>query len=264
MRFLLLGDIVGKPGRRILADKLKKFRQKANIDFVIANAENSAGGSGVTENIARKLHKYGIDVLTHGDHANKKDHNKLPLEKYDWVIRPANFEDRLPGHGYVIVEHENVRIAVINLIGNIYLSGTMPTPFEMADKIINGIAKETDIIIVDIHAEVTSEKIALGWHLDGRVAAVVGTHTHIQTADERILPNGTAYITDLGMVGPYQSVIGRETDKVLSWFVKKVPAPFNIAKGDVQIRGAIIDVDPSSGKAVHIERVSLREDEIIE
>ena len=259
MRILLLGDIVGKPGRRILGNQLRRFIRARSIDFVVANAENSSGGSGITEAIVKKLRKYGCDILTNGDHVVKKAENRLALEKFSWCIRPGNYGEDLPGRGVVMVEKDGVRIAVINVIGNVFLADKLPSPFSTVDDLISEVKPHADIIIVDLHAEATSEKIAMGWHLDGRVSAVFGTHTHIQTADERILPQGTAYITDVGMVGPYESVIGRDTKAVLKWFVQREHVAFHVADGDVQMRGAIVDVDPVTGKATHIERVAERE-----
>lgn len=255
MRVLFLGDIVGRPGREILNRILKNFRQENNVDLVIANGENAAGGSGLTPRITEQLLGYGIDVLTSGDHIwNKKEIYEY-LNSTDSLIRPANYPKGAPGRGAAILEVQGIgKVGVVNLLGRVFMDA-LECPFKRGKEEIDKVRRVTPNIIVDIHAEATSEKVALGWYLDGLASAVVGTHTHIQTADEKILPEGTAYISDCGMTGPYDSVIGREKKNIIERFITQLPTKFEMASQDIQMHGVIVDIDEKTGKATAIKRV---------
>lgn len=254
LKILALGDIVGRPGREIIEKKLPQLIKEEAIDFVVANGENSAGGSGITLEVAEKLFSAGLDVITTGDHIWKKKEIIPVLEREPRILRPANYSPLAKGRGWVVVEdHGGHLIGVINLMGRVFMQ-PVDCPFRTVDQILKEVSKKTCIILLDMHAEATSEKIAMGWYLDGRVTAVVGTHTHVQTADERVLPGGTAYITDLGMTGPYRSILGRDIDRVLKAIVTQMPTRFDVAEKDVRMSGAIITADPSTGKAEDIKR----------
>ena len=255
LNILVLGDIVGQPGRAIVENRLPALIKEKNIDFAIANAENAADGSGITPDVVKGLFASGLDAITTGDHVWRKKEAIQVLETDTRVLRPANYSPLAKGRGWVVIKnHLQPDIAVINLLGRVYMS-PIDCPFRVVDRILEDVSRKTQIIIVDIHAEATSEKVAMGWYLDGRVSAVVGTHTHVQTADERVLPGSTAYITDLGMTGPYHSVLGRNKDHVLKFMVTQMPTRFEVAEKDVRMSGAIITVDASTGKALGIERL---------
>jgi len=255
MRVLFLGDIVGRPGRDIIRNALASFRKKEKIDFAAANAENAAGGSGVTPEIAEELFKHGVDVITSGDHIWKKHEIYDLLESSDRIIRPLNYPRGVPGKGSTVVDAaESGKIAVINLVGRVFMEA-VDCPFERVRAELEGLKKKTPVVIVDIHAEATSEKMAMGWYLDGVVSAVIGTHTHVQTADEKILPGGTAFITDCGMTGPHDSVIGRKKEKILTRFITQMPTRFEVATEGLEMQGVIVDIDEKTGKATGIKRV---------
>lgn len=255
MKVLLIGDITGSPGRNILKEKLKQIQQQESIGFTIANAENAAGGSGVTENIAGELFSYGIDVLTTGDHIWKKKEAIEYIAREEKLLRPANYPDAAPGFGCnVFKAHTGEAIGVINLIGRVFMQA-VDCPFRKAKECVEKLRKDTSVIFVDIHAEATSEKAAMGWFLDGLVSCVFGTHTHIQTADERLLHKHTAYITDIGMTGPMDSVIGRNKEHVLERFLTQMPVKFEMAEEDVRIHGAVVEVDTKTGHALSIKRL---------
>ncbi|MGI6485232.1 MAG: TIGR00282 family metallophosphoesterase [Tepidanaerobacteraceae bacterium] len=257
MRLLIIGDIVGRPGRTIVQEKVSYLRRNFSIDYVIANAENAAGGNGITEKIKQDLLISGIDFLTMGNHIwdNKDVFNFIDEEQR--MIRPANYPEKAPGKGYQLVELENgTVIGIVNLSGRVFMN-PLDCPFRTADVIIEKIKPLTKIIVVDFHAEASSEKVAMGWYLDGRVSIVAGTHTHIQTADERILPKGTAYITDVGMTGPRDSVLGIKKELVIQKFLSQRPVRFEVAKGSQQLNGIVVEVDVSSGKAKSIKRVNI-------
>lgn len=254
MRVLIIGDIVGQPGRNAIRELVPVLRKEEGIDFVIANAENAAGGSGVTPPIAEELFKCGIDVMTTGDHIWNRREIMEYLGKSDRLLRPANYPQGAPGSGSCAVNKNSLKVGVINLAGRVFMD-TIECPFRVVREEIEKIKDKTKIIFVDMHAEATSEKVALGWYLDGVVSCVFGTHTHIQTADERILPKGTAYITDLGMAGPYDSVIGRRVDQILARFITQIPTRFEMAEENVQLAGAVVEVDEANGKALSIKRV---------
>ncbi|MFH0954011.1 MAG: TIGR00282 family metallophosphoesterase [Verrucomicrobiota bacterium] len=257
MRILMIGDIVGSPGRGAFARVVGQMRQKGQVDFVIANAENSAGGRGLTPALAEELFQAGADVLTLGDHAWDQKEIMPFLARENRVLRPANFAPACPGAGWITAETPAGPVTVINLVGRVFLA-PYDCPFRAADQILNSGARLGKIIVVDVHAEATSEKIALGRYLDGRVSAVVGSHTHVQTADEAILPKGTAYLTDLGMTGPKDSVLGRDVASVLHKFLTGMPSAFKVATDDVQLEGVLITADDKTGKATRIKRVRER------
>ena len=259
MRVLFIGDIVGEAGREVVRKKLRDFKEEKKIDAVIANGENSAGGSGVTQRIAEELFVFGVDVITSGDHIWKKRDIYEFLQRSDRLIRPANYPPGAPGRGNTCVEIKGKgTLGVVNLIGRVFME-ELDCPFRGVMKELEEVKKKTNIIFVDMHAEATSEKVAMGWYLDGKVSAVVGTHTHIQTADEKILPGGTAYITDCGMTGPYDSVIGRRKDLIIERFLTQLPNRFEVAQKDVQMHGVMVDVDGSTGKATAIKRVQVKD-----
>ncbi len=258
MNILFIGDIVGNAGRVVVKAVLPKLIKAEGIDFIIANAENAAGGSGLTADIAAELFDSGIDVLTSGDHVWKKKEIYPLLDSDKRLIRPANYPKNNPGRGFTIIQSsQGIKVAVVNLLGRVFLS-TTECPFNTAQAIIEQIKGSVSIIIVDVHAEATSEKIALGRFLGGSVTAVLGTHTHVQTADEQILPEGAAYITDAGMSGPFNSIIGRKTEHIIARFLTQMPAKFEVATTDLRLQGVIIEVDSKTGKALGIKRVHER------
>jgi metallophosphoesterase (TIGR00282 family) len=254
MRIVFFGDVVGKSGRRGVARRLGILREQGDVDFVIANCENSAGGVGVDPGSARELLAAGVDVLTSGNHVWAKREIVEYLTDSDVLLRPANFAPTNPGWGYTVkIGRGGTPVAVVNLIGRVFMN-TYDCPFRGADAVLETIRDRAQVIVVDMHAEATSEKVAMGWHLDGRVTAVIGTHTHVQTADERVLPNGTAYLTDAGMCGPRDSVIGVRREQVLRRFLTQMPGRFEVADGPVLVQGAIVDVDEATGRARGIRR----------
>lgn len=249
---------MGEPGRRALKEILPRLVREEEIDFVIANGENLAGGSGITESTVVELFSSGVNVMTSGDHIFRKKEGDAILNNTDRILKPANYPEGTPGIGSTVVESKSgIKVGVLNLIGRVFLK-TVNCPFEIAEREVRKLREKTPLIFVDIHAEATSEKVALGWFLDGRVSAVFGTHTHVQTADETILPKGTGYITELGMCGPYHSVIGREIDQVLRMFLTQMPMKLEVAKEDARISGAIFEVDPQTGKTLAVRRVHER------
>lgn len=255
MKILFIGDIVGQPGREAIKQLLPGLKKEFALDFVIANGENSAGGSGVTPKIIQELFDLGVEVLTSGDHIWKKREIIPVIDSEPRLLRPLNFPSGVPGSGAgVFKTKKGIKVGVINTIGCVFMEA-MDCPFRTTRSEIDKLSQETKIIIVDIHAEATSEKVALGWYLDGLVSAVVGTHTHIQTADEKILSKGTAYITDVGMCGPVDSVIGRRVEDVLMRFITKIPTRFEVASGNIQLQGVVLDIDEETGKARSIVRV---------
>ena len=255
MKILFIGDIVGSPGREAIKNLVVPLKQELGIDFVIANAENASGGSGITFKAAEELLACGVDVLTSGDHIWKKSEIFELINQEARILRPLNFPNGAPGRGAALFKSKKgIKVGVINVNGRVFME-PLECPFKAALKAAEELAKETKVIIVDIHAEATSEKVALGWYLDGKVSAIFGTHTHIQTADEKILPKGTAYISDVGMTGPYDSVIGRRIDDVLTRFLSSIPVKFQVAEGDIQLHGALVEIDELTGKARSILRI---------
>jgi len=258
MNILFIGDIFASPGRRIVAEHLQDIISSEKIQLAIANAENSAGGFGITPMIAQELFALGLDALTSGNHVwdKKEIYEYLPREPR--VLRPANYPAELPGSGVVTVRARNgVEAAIISLQGRTYMPST-DCPFRKADCILGALDPGVKVRLVDFHAEVTSEKIAMGWYLDGRVSAVLGTHTHIPTADERILPGGTAYQTDVGMTGPYDSVIGADKQLVIRRFLTATPIRLEAAKHGAELHATVIGVDESTGSATSIRRLEIR------
>lgn len=256
MKILCIGDIVGRYGRFAVKALIPKMKEEFSLDLVIANAENASGGSGLTKPVAVDLFNYGCNVLTLGDHVWDRRETADLLAATQKIIRPANFPEGTPGRGWCIVQTSSgQKIGVINLLGRVFMRYNINCPFHEVKRLIEEIKKQTPIIIVDIHAETTSEKIALGFFLAGEVSAVVGTHTHVQTADEKILPKGTAYITDLGMTGPYDSVIGQNKEKIIKRFLSSMPTKFEVATDNIQLHGVVIDIDSVTGIAREITRV---------
>ncbi len=255
MRILFIGDVVGQPGRRAVATLVPKLRQEREIDFVIANGENSAHGAGLTASTVDALLSSGVEIITSGDHTWDQKEIYEVIEHEPRLVRPLNFPPSAPGRGSTVVEREGkAAVGVINLIGRVFMPNN-DCPFRAAEAEVARLKKQTNVIIVDLHAEATSEKIAMGRFLDGKVSAVIGTHTHVATADEQILPKGTAYISDVGMCGPHDSVLGRNVESVLKRFLTQMPHKMEVAEGDVALCGVVIDVDESSGRARSIERI---------
>ncbi|MDP2983062.1 MAG: TIGR00282 family metallophosphoesterase [Candidatus Latescibacter sp.] len=255
MKILFVGDIFGQPGKHAASRFIPQFVRERNIDFCVVNGENAAGGFGLTMNIADKLFAFGVNVITSGNHIFDRQEAYDFLPQSTAILRPANYPPSVPGRGYTIVKAKNgMKVGVLNLQGRIFMA-PIDDPFRVADDIIDRLSEETRIILVDIHAEATSEKMALGWYLDGRVTAVIGTHTHVMTADERILPKGTAFITDVGMTGPHDSVIGVRIEQSLQKLMKQVPVRFSPAEKGIKFSAVIIEINDSTGKALAIERV---------
>ena len=254
MKILAVGDIVGSAGINKLKARLKEIKEKENIDFIIVNGENSAEGMGITEKNFNDIVSQGVDVITMGNHTwGKKDIFKFIDNPK--IIRPANYPEGVVGKGYNIYKCKDKKIAVINLIGRVDINILTENPFLIAKKIIEKIQNQVDIIIIDFHAEATAEKIALGYYLDGKATAIFGTHTHVQTADEKILPNGTAYITDIGMTGPEHSVIGMNIKASIKRFETTLPERYRIAEGNCIFNGVIFDIDDETSKATNIKRI---------
>src|SRR4051794_11026016 len=257
LRILVLGDIVGRPGRQVVHQKLPALVREKKVDLVIANAENIAGGSGITQNLFHKLRSYGVDVITLGDHIYKKVDIVPTLQSSERVVRPANLSSEAAGRPWTVVPtNGGVPVAVFSLMGRIFMSH-MPAddPFAAAERVLRDLPTNLRVAVCDVPAETTSEKNAMGHYLDGRVSLVVGTHAHIPTADARVLPGGSAYITDLGMCGPYDSVLGRRKDRVLKYMTTNMPAPFDVATNDVRMCGVLAEIDPETGRAISIERI---------
>ncbi len=255
MRILFIGDIFGHPGRTVASEYIPRIRGERGVDFCIANGENSAGGFGITENGVRKLYSYGIDVVTSGNHVWDRQETAELLASEPALLRPANYPPGLPGMGSWVGETTSgVKVGVINLQGRIFMP-PIDCPFRTADRLVDDLRRETPVIFVDIHAEATSEKAALAWYLDGRVSAVIGTHTHVQTADERILPKGTAFITDAGMTGPHDSIIGVRADQSIRRIITQIPVRFAPATDNLKVNAVLVEVDETTGRALAIERI---------
>jgi metallophosphoesterase (TIGR00282 family) len=254
LRILFIGDVIGEPGRKAIFVALSDLMREKKIDFVIANGENASGGFGITGEIAGKLYSYGVDCITSGNHIWRNKAIFRDINGDQKLLRPANYPRGTPGRGWTVLEKHGVKVGVLNLLGRVFME-PLDCPFRTAQKEIPIIQKQTKIIIVDFHGEATSEKVAMGWHLNGMVSAVIGTHTHVQTADERVLDGGTAYITDAGMTGPFDSIIGMKKDGALKKFVTMIPSKFIVAEDDIRMNGALVTVERESGKATHIERI---------
>jgi metallophosphoesterase (TIGR00282 family) len=260
IRILCLGDIVGRPGRQVVHQKLPALVREKKVDLVIANAENIAGGSGITANLFHKIRSYGIDVVTLGDHVYKKSDILPTLQTSERIVRAANLAQSAVGRTFTVVTANNgVSVAVFALMGRIFMN-QLPSddPFAAADRVLGQLPRHVRVCVCDVHAEATSEKVAMGHWLDGRCSVVFGTHTHIPTADAKILAGGTAYISDLGMCGPYDSVLGRRKDRVIKYMTTNMPQPFDVATGDVRLCGALAEIDSDTGKALSFERIEVQ------
>jgi metallophosphoesterase (TIGR00282 family) len=259
MRILFIGDIVGAPGMNIVRRALPPLIAREGIDCVIANAENAANGSGLTPSMYRKLREAGVDLVTLGDHIYKKQEIIPTLEKEDRICKPANFPPDAPGREFVVAAaRDGTPVAALTLLGRTFMR-PVDCPFRAADRVLQAVAGQARCVVVDVHAEATAEKYLLGHYLKGRVSAVLGTHTHVPTADEQVLPGGTAFISDVGMTGPYDSVLGRRIDRVLYTTVTFVPSAFDVAEGDPRLAGALVEVNPATGQASAIRRVMVDE-----
>jgi metallophosphoesterase (TIGR00282 family) len=262
MRILFVGDIFGKPGREIARRAIPALVERESLDLVIANVENAAAGFGITGDLAEAILGYGVDVMTTGNHVWDKKEVLDYFPRQPKLLRPANFPAGAPGRGsWVGRTKTGEPVAVLNLMGRIFMT-PLDDPFALALREVEQLRAKTRVIFVDFHAEATSEKVAMGWHLDGRVTAVSGTHTHVQTADDRILPNGTAYITDAGMTGPHDSIIGVTVDAALARFASGMPSKFEAASGGARLNAIIVSADPATGKATSIERLNLSERDV--
>lgn len=256
MNILMVGDVFGEPGRRALQTLLPRLKREHAIDVTVVNVENAAAGFGVTPQLCRDFLDQGVDVMTSGNHIWDKKEIVAYIVKENLLLRPANFPAGTPGAGHVTIKCGPHRIAVVNLMGRVFML-PIDCPFRKADELVPELRKETPIVLVDMHCEATSESLAMGWYLAGRVSAVVGTHRHVQTADERILPGGTAYITDLGLTGPTDGVIGVDRDQIIQRFLQQMPIRFETAKGPAALHGVVIVVDPDTGRASSIRRLSI-------
>jgi metallophosphoesterase (TIGR00282 family) len=255
MRVMILGDVMGRPARRAVRDLVPALFEKEEIDLAIANAENAAGGMGVDIKSANELLSAGVQVLTSGNHIWKKKEIYPFLDDHASLIRPANFPAGAPGKGWCLWQRNGLRALIINLQGRVFMPNHVDDPFRCVDEILKQQGVNSRVVIVDMHAEATSEKYAMGWYLNGRASIVYGTHTHVQTADERILPAGTAYITDVGMCGPFDSVIGMEKETVIRGFITQLPRQFEVAQDNVVLQGLVVDVDETNGQAREIRRL---------
>lgn len=256
LRLLFLGDVFGEPGRKAVIDLIPKLKERHQIDFVVVNGENSAGGRGITPRICIALLRAGAAVVTLGDHAWDQPEIINYMETEPRLLRPLNYPEGTPGQGSIVLETDKGKVAVLCAQGRTFTNPPLENPFLAADKEVARLREETPVIFMDFHAEATSEKIGMGRAMDGKVSGVIGTHTHVQTADERIFPGGTAFLCDAGMCGPYDSVIGSEIDRVVHRFRTSMPGRFNVAPGPVNVCGAWMEIDCETGKALHIERVN--------
>lgn len=257
MRLLLIGDIVGKPGRQIVLRALAGLKIEQSLDFVVANAENAAGGSGLTPDIYRELIDGGVDCITMGDHVFRRREIYAVLQNEPRIVRPANYPDEAPGRRFTVLSTAaGVQVGVINLLGRVFMQ-PVDCPFHAVDRVLAEMPPDVKCLLVDMHAEATSDKQLMGRHLDGRVSAVLGTHTHVPTADEQLLPGGTAFQCDVGMAGPHDGILGRRADRVLETARTFRPTHFEVAKGDLRLHGTIIDVDPETGRATAIQRLAV-------
>ncbi|HEY2156608.1 MAG TPA: TIGR00282 family metallophosphoesterase [Isosphaeraceae bacterium] len=262
LKILFIGDVVGSPGRKIVSQALPRIIPRWEIGLVVCNAENAAGGSGLTINCHEELAEAGVDVFTLGDHAYRKDEVFTLFERSDRILRAANYPPDAPGAEWAIAEaRDGTPVGVFTLMGRTFMK-PVDCPFRAADRVLAGLDRSVRTILVDVHAEATSDKQLLGRYLDGRVSAVLGTHTHVATADEQILPGGTAFQSDVGMTGPYDSILGRRYDRVLAATLTNVPHFFDVATGDPRLCGALVEVDPATGRASSIKRVDLRADDV--
>ncbi|HSW43952.1 MAG TPA: TIGR00282 family metallophosphoesterase [Phycisphaerae bacterium] len=258
INLLCIGDLVGRPGRFVISHALPELIRQYDLHCVICNAENAAGGSGLTPQLYEKLKRYGVDLITMGDHLYRRAEVIPVLETSDRIVRPANLPPGAVGKSFALYDTPpGPKVAVISLLGRLYMKTMSDCPFRSIDRVLGQLPADVKIVVVDMHAEATSEKIAMGWHLDGRVSVVFGTHTHVPTADECILHKGTAYITDLGMTGPYDSVLGRRKDRVLRTMITGLPNPFDVATDDPRLCGILVNVESITGRATAIRRICI-------
>jgi len=256
LKLLFLGDIIGEPGRRAVIETVPVWKKERGIDFVVVNGENAAGGRGITPKITIDLLRAGVAVITTGDHVwDQKDLAPF-IDSEPRLLRPINYPEGVPGQGSIVLETPKGKVGVINVQGRTFMQPALDNPFLVMDREVARMREETPIIFVDTHAETTSEKIAMGRFLDGRVSSVIGTHTHTQTADERVFPNGTAFLCDAGMCGPTESILGRQIEPIVQRFMLSMPVNFPVARGPVMLCGAVVEIDEASGKALSIERVA--------
>ena len=259
LRILCLGDIVGRPGRQVVHQKLPQLVKERNVDLVIANAENIAGGSGITTNLFNKIRSYGVDVVTLGDHVFRRVDIVPTMQNSERIVRPANLSREAAGRPYTVVTtNSGVPVGVFNLLGRIYMNLPADDPFATADWILDQMPQNVRVCVCDMHAEASSEKVAMGHWLDGRASVIFGTHTHTPTADAKILPGGSAFISDVGMCGPYDSVLGRRKDRVLKFMTTSMPIPFEVATHDVRMCGLLSEIDPETGRALSVERIEVQ------
>lgn len=260
MRVLFIGDIVGKPGKHAVSQLVPRLRREHNLDLVVANAENTAAGSGLTPQMFNKLRHIGIDACTMGDHIYRRREIVPTLHDSDRIVRPANYPPEAAGRRYIVVPAGNGKpVAIVSLMGRLFMNVRSDCPFHAVNDVLDELGADVKHILIDVHAETTSEKVSMGWYLDGRVSAVLGTHTHVQTADEKILPRGTAYITDVGMTGPHDSVLGRDKQAVVMSLVTGMPYPYNVASKDVKLHGVLLELNDETGRATSITRISLED-----
>jgi len=255
LTILFLGDVVGEPGRSAVIGRLPQLKEQHGIDFTIVNGENAAGGRGITPKITIDLLRAGVSVITSGDHIWDQKEIISFIDTEPRLLRPINYPEGAPGSGSIVLETAKGKVGVINVQARTFMLPILENPFRALDAAVDQMRKETSIIVVDVHGETTSEKIAIGRFLDGRVSAVIGTHTHVQTADEQIFAGGTAFMCDAGMCGPIESILGRAIEPIVNRFIVNMPAPFPVAKGEVRLRGALIEADETSGRALRIARV---------
>ncbi len=258
MKVLFIGDIVARPGRRAVKLGLPDLVNKLKIDFVIANAENAAGGFGITRAVCEEIFSTGVDVITSGNHVWDKKEAVTYIPKENRVLRPANYPREVPGEGSIVMKTSGgEKVGVLNLSGRVFMQ-PLDCPFKAAEREVAELKEQTSVIIVDFHGEATSEKSALGWYLDGKVSAVLGTHTHVQTADEKILPRGTAFITDAGMTGPVDSIIGVRKDQIINKFLTQIPTRFETARGETMLSCVVLDINAKTGLSTDIQRLQIR------
>ena len=259
MKIMAVGDVIGRPGRRIFARLTPVLRRREQIDVVMVNGENAAGGKGLTKPAFEELLAGGADIVTSGNHIFDKREVAEIIDREPFLVRPANYPAGVPGKGFCVYPHRAKNIGVINVAGRVFMP-PLDCPFQTTQDILHKIARECDVVIVDFHAEATSEKMALAWHFDGQVNAVFGTHTHVQTADERILPKGTAFLSDLGMTGPWNSIIGTQAETVMPKFLFAMPTKFEVGKGECVYSAAIIEIDDTTNKTVSVKRVLIKDE----
>jgi 2',3'-cyclic-nucleotide 2'-phosphodiesterase len=255
-RLLFLGDIIGEPGRKSVIDMVPRLKQEWSIDFIVANGENAAAGRGITPKLTIDLLRAGIAVITTGDHVWDQKELVSFINTEPRLLRPINYPDGTPGSGSIVLETAKGKIGVINVQGRTFMLPALENPFNKLTEVVTAMRKETHVIFVDVHAETTSEKIAVGRFLDGKVSAVAGTHTHVQTADEQIFPGGTAFICDAGMCGPVESILGREIEPIVQRFITSMPVNFPVARGEVKLHGLLVDIDETTGRALAVKRIA--------